>query len=80
MLINEAADAVFWRIAYRDDADLAMTKGVNYPKGLLAWCDAIGWPEILSRMDGLRAAYGEERYRASPLVRRMAAAGTRFYP
>jgi 3-hydroxybutyryl-CoA dehydrogenase len=36
MLINEAVDALFYRIATRDDIDLAMTKGVNYPKGLLA--------------------------------------------
>jgi 3-hydroxybutyryl-CoA dehydrogenase len=37
MLINEAADALFLNIASAKDIDNAMTKGVNYPKGLLAW-------------------------------------------
>ena len=42
MLINEAADALFWNIASAEDIDNAMTKGVNYPKGLLAWADEKG--------------------------------------
>ena len=37
MLINEAAEAVSSGIGSAGDVDLAMTKGVNYPKGLLAW-------------------------------------------
>ena len=36
MLINEAADALFLKIASKEDIDLAMTKGVNYPKGYWA--------------------------------------------
>ena len=47
-----------------------MTKGVNYPKGLLAWGDAIGPAVILARLEALQAEYGEERYRPSPLLRR----------
>jgi 3-hydroxybutyryl-CoA dehydrogenase len=42
MLITEAVDAVHMRVATPADIDLAMTKGVNYPTGLLAWCDEIG--------------------------------------
>ena len=42
MLINEAADALFLNIASAEDIDNAMTKGVNYPKGLLAWADEKG--------------------------------------
>ena len=42
MLINEAADALYLNIASKEDIDLAMTKGVNYPKGLLYWADEIG--------------------------------------
>ena len=45
--MNEAADAVFLQIATADDVDLAMTKGVNYPKGLLAWADEIGIDVVL---------------------------------
>jgi 3-hydroxybutyryl-CoA dehydrogenase len=80
MLINEAADAVFLRIASAADVDLAMTKGVNYPQGLLRWADTIGIPVVLGRLEALQAEYGEDRYRASPLLRRMAREGQRFFP
>lgn len=79
VLINAAIDALFWRVASRDDIDLAMTKGVNYPKGLLAWADEIGPARVLERLDQLFAEYGEDRYRASPLLRRMVRDGRRFY-
>lgn len=79
MLINEAADALFLNIASREDLDLAMTKGVNYPKGLLKWADEIGAGRILEEMDGLYAVYREDRYRLSPLLRKMAATGQTFY-
>jgi 3-hydroxybutyryl-CoA dehydrogenase len=70
MLVNSAVDAVFLRVASPRDIETAMMKGVNYPKGLLAWGDEIGPPLILSRLSALQAEYGEERYRASPLLRR----------
>lgn len=79
MLINEAADALFLNIANRDDIDLAMTKGVNYPKGLLKWADEIGISKCVSFMDELYAEYKEDRYRCSPLLRRMAESGLNFY-
>lgn len=79
MLVNEAADALFLGIATRDDLDLAMTAGVNYPRGLLRWADDIGVPDVLARLDRLQAEYGDDRYRPSPLLRRMAAAGARFW-
>ena len=75
MLVNEAADAVHWRIASAADVDLAMTRGVNYPKGLLAWGDELGAAAVLARLEALHAEYGEDRYRASPLVRRRARDG-----
>lgn len=71
MLINEAADALHLRIANRDDIDLAMTKGVNYPKGLLAWADEIGIDNCVKQIDTLYDEYHEDRYRCSPLLRRM---------
>ena len=80
MLINGAVDAVFWRVATRDDIELAMTKGVNYPKGLLRWGDEIGLRTVLERLEALQAEYGEDRYRASPLLRRMVREGRRFFP
>jgi len=78
MLINEAADALFWGIANAADIDLAMTKGVNYPKGLLAWADEHGAAHWLGILQQLQAEYGEDRYRPSPMLRRMAREGARF--
>ena len=49
MLLNEAADALFWNIASAKDIDNAMTKGVNYPKGLLAWADEKGMDWCVSK-------------------------------
>ena len=71
MLINEAADALFWNIASAKDIDNAMTKGVNYPKGLLAWADEKGINWCVTKMDELYSEYHEERYRCSPLLRKM---------
>lgn len=70
MLINEAAEAVFLNIASAKDVDLAMTKGVNYPKGLLQWANEIGLEKVLLKLDELYLEYGEDRYRASVLLRR----------
>ena len=71
MLINEAADALFLNIASAKDLDLAMTKGVNYPKGLLAWADEIGLDVVLKHLEELYTNYCEDRYRPSPLLRKM---------
>lgn len=71
MLINEAVDALHLNIASREDLDLAMTKGVNYPKGLLQWCDEIGAAHVLKILDELYENYHEDRYRASILLRKM---------
>lgn len=72
MLINEAADALFWNIASAQDIDLAMTKGVNYPKGLLEWAKEIGYQTCVDRLDALYEEYHEDRYRCSPMLRRLA--------
>ncbi|MCB0264415.1 MAG: NAD(P)-binding domain-containing protein [Calditrichaeota bacterium] len=79
MLINEAADALFWQIATCEDIDLAMTKGVNYPKGLLKWADEIGLDIVLRRLENLHVEYSEDRYRPSPILRRMVKSKQSFY-
>lgn len=78
MLINEAVDAVMLRVASVEDIELAMTRGVNYPKGLLAWADERGLDWVLDRMTALQLEYGEDRYRPSPLLKRMVAQERRF--
>lgn len=79
MLINEACDTKYLGIASAGDIDLAMTKGVNYPKGLLKWADEIGLPQVLGTLNALYEQYGEDRYRACVLLRQMAAQGKCFY-
>jgi len=80
MLVNEAADAVRLGVASPADVELAMTKGVNYPKGLLAWGDEYGPARLVARLEALRDEYQEERYRVSPLLRRVARDGGRLLP
>ncbi len=70
MLINEAFDAVFMQVASPEDIDKAMTKGVNYPKGLLAWADEIGLDKVLNHLEDLFQEYGEDRYRPNALLKR----------
>jgi 3-hydroxybutyryl-CoA dehydrogenase len=79
MLINEAIDAVFMQVGSVEDIDLAMTKGVNYPKGLLKWADEIGLQSVLSQLETLFQEYGEDRYRPNALLRRMVREGRTFY-
>lgn len=71
MLVNEAIDAVYHRITTPAELEIAMTKGMNFPKGLLAWGDEIGLPVILGEIDRLCEEYREDRYRASVLLRRV---------
>lgn len=78
LLINGAVDALHYQIASVADLDMAMTRGVNYPRGLLAWGDQLGWDVVLARVDALQQETGDDRYRPSPLLRRLARNGTRL--
>lgn len=75
MLINEAYDAVLMQVASPSDVDLAMMKGVNYPKGLLAWSEEIGPSVILAQLNSLYERYGEDRYRPNALLKDRVDAG-----
>lgn len=79
MLINGAADALFLNVATKEDIDLAMTNGVNYPKGLLKWADELGIKNVLFQLETLFEEYGEDRYRPCPLLKRMAREGKTFF-
>jgi 3-hydroxybutyryl-CoA dehydrogenase len=82
MLANEAADAVNQGVCSARAVDIAMQKGVNYPRGPLAWADAVGLGHIVTVLANLAQTYGEDRYRVSPLLRRKLAAnpgGARFH-
>ncbi|RQO33141.1 3-hydroxybutyryl-CoA dehydrogenase [Chryseobacterium sp. KBW03] len=71
MLINEAVEAKRLGVANDEDLELAMQKGVNYPKGLLSWGKEIGYAKISETLQSLYEEYQEERYRQSPLLRKM---------
>lgn len=79
MLVNEAADALYMQIGSREDIDLAMTKGVNYPQGLLKWADELGVKSIYDQLRQLQEDYGDDRYRPSILLKKMAQKGEKFY-
>jgi 3-hydroxybutyryl-CoA dehydrogenase len=69
MLINEAYDAWYYKIATKEDLELAMTKGVNYPKGLIQWSSEIGVGKVLKKLEDLQHKYAEDRYRPSVLLK-----------
>ncbi len=79
MLINEAVDSLYLQLASVQDIDLAMTKGVNYPKGLLKWADELGLATVLTTLENLYAEYGEDRYRPCVLLKRMVKEKKSFY-
>jgi 3-hydroxybutyryl-CoA dehydrogenase len=68
MLINEAADAVYRAIGSESDVETAMLKGVNYPKGLIAWGREWGWTKVRDQIEALRERSGDTRYRVCPWI------------
>jgi 3-hydroxybutyryl-CoA dehydrogenase len=79
MLANEAADTVNQGVCDAAAVDTAMQKGVNYPRGPLAWADDIGVAHVVTTLHHLAQVYCEDRYRVSPLLRRKLAAGKRIH-
>jgi 3-hydroxybutyryl-CoA dehydrogenase len=79
MLANEAADAVNQGVCDAKGADAAMRLGVNYPCGPLAWADSVGLPTINRVLCNLGLAYGEDRYRVSPLIQHLVFAKKNFH-
>jgi len=78
MLINEAADTLMMGVATKEDIDLAVRLGVNYPKGLLEWANEIGLGNVVSTLNKLYDKYREDRYRVSPILREKAASHKLF--
>jgi 3-hydroxybutyryl-CoA dehydrogenase len=79
-LFNEAAFAVAAGVGSPEDVDDGMVLGLSHPRGPVAWAGEIGLEHVLAVLDGLAGEYREERYRAAPLLRRMAAAARHGAP
>lgn len=79
MLINEACETLLHGIASKEDIDVAMKKGLNFPGGPFEWADAVGLDYVVRVLDNMAKAYGDQRYRASILLKRMALNGEKFY-
>ncbi len=79
MLMNEAADTLYLKVADAKDIDLAMTKGVNYPKGLLLWADEFGIGNVIKELNALKEFYEEDRYRIRPMLKQKFLTKTKFF-
>jgi len=71
-VINVGCDIAQQRICSPQDLDLAVTLGLGYPRGPLAWGDAIGPARVLEILAAVHEATGDPRYRPSPWLRRRA--------
>jgi len=74
-IVNIAADMCQQGVCSPHDLDTAVTLGLNYPLGPLAWGDKLGPANVLEVLMNLQLVYGDMRYRPSPWLRRRAALG-----
>ena len=75
LIINEAARSLDEGVATAEEIDEGLRLGTNYPLGPLRWADQIGLDEVLAVLEGLQRETGDDRYRPSPLLKRMVLAG-----
>ena len=74
-IVNIGCDIAQQRVATPADIDRAVTLGLGYPKGPLAWGDALGPRNVLAILEAMQAFYGDPRYRPSPWLKRRALLG-----
>jgi 3-hydroxybutyryl-CoA dehydrogenase len=75
LIINEATRSLEEGVATAEEIDVAMRLGVNYPQGPLRWADQIGLDEVLAVLEGLQRETGDDRYRPTPLLKKLVLAG-----
>ena len=69
MIINEAFYTVQEGTANREDINLAMQLGTNYPKGPFEWCDAIGIQNVYEVLEAMYNDTKDERYKICSLLK-----------
>ncbi len=74
-LINEAVNCVYEGLATPEDIDSMMKLGANHPMGPLSLGDLIGLDVVLNIMETLSNGFEDPKYRPSPLLKQMVAAG-----
>jgi 3-hydroxybutyryl-CoA dehydrogenase len=74
-MINEAAFALMEGVGTAEAIDAVMTLGMNHPMGPLTLADFIGLDVCVAILDVMHEGFGDPKYRACPLLRRLVAAG-----
>lgn len=74
-LVNEAISILSEGVASKEEIDEAMKMGANHPMGPLALGDLIGLDVCLAIMEVLHCEFGDDKYRAHPLLRKMVRSG-----
>ena len=74
-MINEAAFAVMEGVTTPEGVDAVMKLGMNHPMGPLELADFIGLDVCVNILEVLYTGFGDPKYRACPLLRKMVAAG-----
>ena len=74
LLVNEAASAIAHQVCSAGDLDIAMKQGVNYPLGPVEWGESLDLHRVVTAVANMYEAYGDDRYRVTPLLARRALA------
>ncbi len=75
LIVNEAVRSLDEGVAVAEEIDGALQLGTNSPLGPLRWADQLGLDEVLTVLEGLQRETGDDRYRPSPLLKKMVLAG-----
>ena len=78
MIINEAYYTLEQKVSTKEEIDIAMKLGTNYPLGPFEWSEKIGLPNIYSLLR--RLSVGDPRYQPSLFLQQEASAITNLSP